>query len=229
MAAVYKPSDALNFAKAMIKYMPLDDVNVQVPILDMAAKMLWMAAPWRWTLSNWGIGPLVAGSPTTTVSVPADFMYLESAYIWDAKKRVELEVVPHIPVLGTGAQGMPAEIAIQDTSAVVTPFYAIGTPSMPTIIGTYKQVHPTITSGNKDTAGQGLPPDEWFWVYCECVLYWAYKYGDYQQAGSAQVAPNGQIQYTGQLGVAMAAIQEMRAAEKLLVRPWTRRDEQGKG
>lgn len=212
--AVYKPLDAFNFVQAYIKYMPLNDVNVQAPLLDMAAKFLWMAAPWRWTLNTWAIGPLAVGTPTTTVTVPADLLYLQQAYIWDGAKETDLSIVPHLSDAPGAAQGFPSQIAVRDGSTViVSAFPPLNTPP-PAVVSVYKQVHPTITAANMSTVGQGLPPDEWFWVYVEAVLYYAYRYGDYDRAGSGQTGPNGP-QYTGQLGVLMAAISDMKSVEPL--------------
>ena len=76
----------------------------------------------------------------------------------------------------------------------------------------------------------GLPPDEWFSVYVEAVLYWAYKYADYDRMGTATVASNGQVQYSGQLGTLMAVLNDMRLAEKLpLGAPWLKQNVQAKG
>lgn len=212
--SVYRPSDAFYFAQALIKYMPLNDANVQAPILDLAAKRLWMAAPWRWTLGGFPVTTVTADAPTTAVTLPSDFFYLESAHIFDNTKKVELEVVPHVNPATTGIRGVPSQVSVSGTpgGAGVLTFHPIPATGLTlSVIGDYKQQHPMIKASNLNTIGQGLPPDEWFHVYLEIVLYYAFRYADYDQRVGLQ------------LQVVEALINEMRQAEKMPVpTPWVK-------
>lgn len=221
MASTFTAGQAFDYAKTMVKSMPLEKVQVQ--ILDAVNKIMWMAAPWRWTIGNFPNIDLLDNTQDYTVTLPDDFMYLIAAYITDQANGLPrpLALEPFLP-LG-GLRGQPNRLTIildddddADDIARVSP--VPGTvPDDSTIISLYKKNAPTIEPNNINTEGILLIPNEWKWVFDSGVLYYAYLFGDDQRAGGAQIDPgSGKITFTGQRGVFEANIQQMKEREKLL-------------
>lgn len=215
MAATYAPNDAFTFAKTMVKSMPLDDVKVQ--ILDDAAKMIWHAAPWRWTVAAFPDVTVAANTADYTVSIPADFLYLQESYLIDEGTDGTPRVLEVLPALSAGTiKGQPSSVSVSGTTLSLYPIQgAIKSGSSLKVISSYKKICPKVTSGTASTAGFLVMDDDWFWVYNSCVLYLAYKYADDQRAGSATINSAGQWQFTGERAVAEANIALMKEREKL--------------
>jgi TM2 domain-containing membrane protein YozV len=218
MASTLFPSAAFDFAKVFIKRMYLDDVKAA--ICDDAAKMMWGAAPWRWTISAFPTVTLVANTQDYTVAIPSDFLYLQEAYLTnengDPKK--DLEIGP-LRVAG-GSPGIPAEVSISGTpgtNGTLRTFPKIGTiktGDTVKIFSTYKKTATTITTGNIGTAILAFD-DDWYWVYRSGVLYFAFLYAHDPRAGEAVIDDKGNWKFTGQRGVFEANLALMRDREKL--------------
>jgi hypothetical protein len=218
MPDVLAPLDAFNFAKTMVKGMPLDDI--QVRLLDDASKFLWMAAPWRWTLGL--ISPPVTianGVQDYTVTLPADFLYLEQALFVDGDRLQDLPVVTILPATSV-VPGRPSCVSLLPGTSTLRLFPApadYNASNLPSILLVYKKKQTPVTAGNVSTAGASGVPDEWFPVYELFVLAGAYQYADDPRAGAAQVQiGQGQAaaSYNGAWGTAMAALVTMKLAEK---------------
>jgi hypothetical protein len=187
-------------------------------------KILWMAAPWRWTLGSLTPFSLASGTQDYSITLPSDFLYIYDAYITDgAKTGRELSVEPFLQS-NVGLVGQPSEIAYVGVDGNVTghgifrvaPIPATQpTSNAPEVYSRYKKTAPIITASNQGTPGVLIFDDEWFWVYQAGVTWLAYLYSDDQRAGSWQVDANGRAAYTGQLGVFQGAISWMREREKL--------------
>lgn len=225
--AVYTPADALNWAKIMVKKMPLDDV--QVRIADQIASRMWMAAPFSWTVGLLSPITLLANTQDYTIIKPADFLYLQSAYLYDGTSlKEELEIVANLPA-DVKVGGNPAQIClVPGTSTIrVSPKPKTLSGSTQYIVMTYKKTYTPITAGNlTNTVVLGFP-DEWYHVYEDGVLWRAMIYADDQRAGGAQAASNGSVAYSGQCGVFYAGLQEMIQAEKMPVKWPGQRVEKG--
>jgi hypothetical protein len=218
MSSTRRPIEAFDYAKEYIKKMPLEEV--QIPILDDINKMLWMAAPWRWTMGV--CEPVTVTSSTADfalVSPPADFLYVSRAYIWDGETAFELTPEPALPS-GIDTKGVPNKIAYVSGATpkfrIHPVFGSINSSKTYKLLVWYKKTSPDITKLNMNTVGTAVVDDEWFHVYREGVLWRAYQYGDDQRAGNVTVANNGQIQYSGQRAVFEAAVENMRKAEPML-------------
>jgi hypothetical protein len=215
MASTYKPRDAFDFAKLYIKNMNLEKVGVR--ILDDVNKMMWMAAPWRWTIGSLSAVTLVSNTSDYTIVPPGDFLYLHSAYISDGSTPPrDLHVDPVLPSAVT-VVGQPSRIAVASTTLRLAPKPGTQPTSAPNVIALYKKTAPTITAANMGTAGTQVFDDEWFWVFQEGVLWRAYMYGDDARAGSATVTSDGKAQYSGQRGIFEAGLSFMRQNEKLFL------------
>jgi hypothetical protein len=218
MASTYKPFIAFDRAHDYVKEMPL--AKVKVRIMDQINKMMWLYAPWRWTIGDLPVTTLAASTSDYNIALPSDFLYADDAFYTDKDNQTHpLLVEPALPA-DTGAPGLPSRIAITGTAGstgsvrvVPTPGTSIESPA-PVIISLYKKTSPVLTESNIHTAGVLLIPDEWFWVYEEGVMWLAYQWGDDSRAGAAQFA-GGRTQYSGQYGNFMAALDFMRTKEKL--------------
>jgi hypothetical protein len=223
MASTYRPIEAFDKVKIYIKSMPLDSVGVRV--LDQTLKMMWMVAPWRWTISDLPVTTLASDTQDYSLALPSDFLYGYDAYYTDGDDTTRALVIePALPA-DLKVIGMPTRIAITGTAGSTGVLRTAPKPGTLTgtydIISLYKKISPVFTASNIYTAGTQVIPDEWFWVFEEGALYQAYKYADDQRAGSAQVDPiSGRIQYTGQRAIFEAALLQMIAREKLpLIEP----------
>jgi len=223
LAATFAPSTASLYASRMVKRMPLTDptVGVQIDVLQSASSMIWMAAPWRWTIGVFPITSAVAaGASTVSLSGSVtDFLLLEKVNLNNDTQLQELTIVNILPASPTQVQ-MPNFCAYV-ASGPLLQFES----KMPTDIDDYKayvwykKQAPVITTSNYATAGTLVMDDDYFWIYEECVLYWAYKFADDPRAGGAQVemTPNGpKVTYSGQRAVAEAGISYMRERESLV-------------
>lgn len=218
MASTLKPSDAFDFAKIYVKNTKLDDVKVR--ILDDVNKIMWMAAPWRWTLGSLATFNLAATTQDYTVVDPGNFLFLHSAYVHDGNLVPrELIVEPSLPAT-VKYVGQPNRITIAGASggnltvrvSPVAPSFSGNLVN--TVISLYKKQAPSITAINAGSAGAQVFDDEWFWVYQEGVLWKSYLYADDDRAGNITYA-DGKVQYTGQRASFEAGLQMMRESEKL--------------
>ena len=208
----------------MVKSMPFTStsVGVYVEALQSASNMIWMAAPWRWTIGVFPITSAVsAAASTVSLTNQADFLRLEKVNLNNGVNLRELKIVNILPAT-------PAQIQMPNFCAYVqngsSPYLQFET-KMPTGVNDfkayawYKREAPVITASTYDDAGFLEMDDEWFWVFQEAVLYYGYKFADDPRAGGAQVEEtnNGpKIIYSGQRAVLQAAIEEMRQREELV-------------
>jgi len=216
--ASYVPIRAITHAKEMIKSEPLDRLAVR--LCDQVAKMIWQYAPWTWTIGALNPATLVAATSDYTIgSFPADFQHIQRAYLQNTvngKILRKLVIVESLPNVANEIFGVPRTIAHAGTDVVrIHPVYGpTGLPSATVkLVSWYKKTTPAVTAATIQTAGSLVMDDDWSWVFEEGVLWKAYQYAFDQRAGSAQVDSKGNAQYTGQLGVFMAALAEMKRQE----------------
>ncbi len=223
MSATLTPQAAVDYAVKMVKNMPFNDVGFDAA--QSASNMIWMAAPWRWTIGALTPVTVTAGVSQVNVTKPSDFVRLDN--VWLAATNGNASSRPL-----TAVASIPNTVAQQQWPNFVT-FVDGGTPmvrfdnNVPPLnagetwkfYGLYKKEAPLLAA-LMTTPGALVMDDAWYWVYETAVLYYAYLYADDQRAGTAQVlqAANGstQVTYTQQLGAVMAAIQTMRLQEPML-------------
>lgn len=219
MASTYTPGQAFDYVKRLIKNMPLEQVQVQ--ILDDTNKYMWMFAPWRWSLGTVAAITLLDNTQDYTINpTPADFLYLQDAYITDSAGGVPriLYIDGYLPT--GGKKGTISRCAIiNPTPSGSSTFRSFPQPgvvgSNNTVVMTYKKQAPVITSSNIGTPGVLVFDDEWFNVYISGCLYYAYLFADDQRAGGASMGANGQVQFTGQRAVWEANLTLMRQRERI--------------
>jgi hypothetical protein len=235
------PQDALNYAKRMCGNMPVDDANLNPRVLDDANKALWMAAPWRWTIAPLEVVTLVNNQQDYSLAAHTDLLFLVQSSITDGEQRSELQVSANLP--STPSAPFPIVGKVQRVS------YVPGSPqklrtfpvpsgypttAMPSLLTWYKQLAPTVSGPNQatdyttltaTTGGGGTNvgfPGEFFWVYREMVLLYAYQFTHDARLGGVAfenaVDKTGQnvatTKYSGQYAVVHDGIQQMKIAEK---------------
>jgi hypothetical protein len=220
VASTYKPNDAFSQSKVFIKLMPLE--TVKPFILDNALKMMWMAAPWRWTLGNFPVLTLQASKTDYTVVDPADFLFIQpgTAYtsVGDSDVASDVTVVAAINSSVKKVSAMTSQICHPAANTVrISPKPGATVTSGTQLISLYKKTCPTITAETAYTSGIQVFDDEWFYVYVSAVLYQAYLYADDGRAGGAQYTEGGGPTFTGQRGVFETNLQLMRQVEPLLI------------
>jgi hypothetical protein len=222
------PEAALVWVKRMIKSMPVDDPQVKVLLLNQACSLVWMAAPWRWTLKSGPSIPLVASTENYTITSITDLLYIYDAYATtgaDVPRELAIEPTLATPGLVTGNV---SAISLETNGSVirVAPIPGSTVPSGLTVVSRYKRIAPVITGQTCTTPGFLEMPDEWFFVYVSAVLYFAYLYADDQRAGGASATEDGRVQFTGQRGILEANLLFMKQREKLPLQ--TRKDNEPK-
>jgi len=217
MAATKAPYEAFGYVKSYVKSMPLEDIGPG--LLNEVHQMLWMAAPWRWTLGSLPATTLTSNTQNYTITTPADFLFLFDGFISDgANVYRDLLIEPTLPD-DVKVVGNVSRISHQGSNSYRT-FPKSGTlPASPAqqLIMRYKKVAPAITNQTQYTAGRLVMDDEWFWVFVAGVLWKAYQWGDDSRAGGVTLTSAGQAQYTGQLGNFRDGIRMMAEREKLPV------------
>lgn len=215
MASSIAPIRAFDYSKRSVKNMPLE--QVQTRLLDDVAKIMWMAAPWRWTVGTLTAITLTSSTSDYTLAPPADFLYLMSAYISDGLNTPQhLEVVPSIPS-NMAISGIPQFISYQGSNTFrisPKPGTLLASPTK-TLVCYYKKIAPVISASNAYTATTLVFDDEWFPVFTDGVLWKSYAWGDDQRAGTCTVDSQGRIQFTGQRAVFEAGLAQMRQREPL--------------
>ncbi|MHA2642895.1 MAG: hypothetical protein V2G41_09640 [bacterium JZ-2024 1] len=216
-ASQHAPTEAFAYAKAMIKSSNLDPVEAE--ILDEAAKMIWYAAPWSWTVGEISPIVLVASQADYTISPPSDLAYIYRARLVDSDKvHKELRVESYLPADSVKTGEIISISYLDQLSKIrVFPKPPANLPSaQQKILLFYKKSLPNITSANKGTINQHQLDDRWWHVYKNAVLLLAYQFIHDERAGSVQVDPvSGQARLLGQLAYVEYLLNEMRRREPL--------------
>lgn len=213
---------AWEVAHVYLRKMPFDDAtytNVRYRAMTAASNMIWMARPWRWTLGALTNFTLTDTTQDYTQAPPSDFLYVQLAYVTDANQHRPLHVAPFLPPTEVISAGWPSFIAYVGSNTFrffPRPGTFGGTTT--TAVALYKKTAPLITSSNASNAGVLVMDDEWFHVYTEALLYWAWKYGFDDREGQAQfdVAAAKAI-LGGQHARVMALIEDMAQREPLFL------------
>ena len=235
------PQDALNYAKRMCGNMPVDDSNLQPRVCDDANKALWMAAPWRWTIAPLETLTVVNTQQDYSLASHPDLLFLVNCSITDGEQRSELQVSANLPAIQSTPPivGKVQRVSYVPGSPQKLRTFPVpsGYPStaMPSMLTWYKQLAPTVISANMATdyntltqttggSGQNVGfPAEFFWVYREMVLLYAYQFTHDARLGGVAfettVDPKtGQsvatAKYSGQYAVVADGINQMKMAEK---------------
>jgi len=211
--ATQKPIEAVQFAKTMVKNMPLQ--TIWTDIVNDVLSRIWMEAPWSWTLGSFPIVNLSAVNSDYAIAIPSDFLYLRTATIYGSNIERPLAVVASIPD-NMVSPGQPTVCCVlgnagEDGILRVAPQPILSTEY---IKGLYKKTLTQYTSETIHTDVMPIP-DEWYHVYQAGVLWLAYKYADDTRAGEASFKNDGSFQFNGQRGQFEADLAKMINREPL--------------
>lgn len=215
--ANYSPSDVLTICSGYIRQRSIAAAQTTI-LLDQVNSTIHTTLPWTWTLAS--ITAITVADQTqdytpvqtdiyrfiririnrTDVtpnqSNPLDLAEWIEPNLVERKSWNEFRCAAWIPNLSLVRLDSAASISGTVTS---------------TITGEYQKVPTKIVSGNLATAFTS--PDCYFELFCEGMLYRLYKYCDDERAGTVVIRKDGERQYTGQLGVFMAKLNEAKEAE----------------
>lgn len=218
MAATIPAIDAIDYAQRYIKNVPL--LPVQTKLVNEVNTIMWLAAPWRWTLGSLPTFTLVANQQDYTINYPADFLYAVDGSViisnGDGDER-DLRVVPTLPT-AVGYVGQVNRISYPAAAGAVggtvrvapKPAQVQGTQ---TVLGLYKKSPTLFTNHTVYTTAMPFG-DEWYHVYQSGILWKAYQYADDGRAGDASTQGD-QTRYNGARAQFEANLQDMMAREPL--------------
>lgn len=220
MSSTFTPQQAIDYTKVMLKNMPIERVAVQ--ILNNVSSLMWMSAPWRWSIGTFPTVTLTSNTQDYTVAIPSDFLYIQNSYSTDESGNVPriFHIDSFIPP--GGKIGIPSRIALisgspgsSGTIRVTPKPTTLPTPAWK-LVTLYKKQAPVVTNKNLNTPGTLVFDDEWFPVFVSGILYYGYLFGDDQRAGGGQIDPSSnRIQFTGQRGIFEADLSLMKQRERL--------------
>ena len=217
MASTHAPSEALSYAKTMIKKGRLDDSTVAYQILDEVAKKIWYAAPWSWTVATMSTQTLVASTADYTISTPSDFEFIQRATLVDTgiiKKELKIESILPSDSVKTG-ETLSCNYSGTTFRVYPTPPATLPSTSQKIII-IYKKTAPEITVSNYQTVDSHKVPDRWWHVYKNGVLSMAYLYADDDRAMQVKVNPRDKsVELGGQEAYFQYLLNEMRLKEPM--------------
>lgn len=214
MSSTLKLIKAFDDVKNKLRKMPLEEMKLY--ILQDALNDFWLQAPWRWTVGQVTCAVTAANTDQTIVD-PGNILYLLDAIFTDGQTAYGLHPESFLSS-GTQLKGIPNKIAYVPSgpSFRLNPIpQNVPNANSWTIYARYKIKVPVLTPQNIITAGTQLFDDEYFTVYKQAVLYYAYLWGDDQRAGSLQFA-EGKSTASGQLGVYLASVEKMKMSEPLI-------------
>lgn len=223
MAATIPLIDAVDYAQRYIKNVPL--VPVMTKLINEVNQIIWMAAPWRWSVGSLPTFALAAATQDYTINYPADFLYAIDGTVIVATttggtgNMRDLRVVPVLPT-AVGYEGQVNEISYPAAAAAVgglvrvspKPAQITGTQ---TVLGLYKKSPTLYTNATIQTA-TFAGGDEWFWVLQSGMLWKAYEYADDDRAGNASIQGD-RVQFSGARGIFEANIEMMKQREPLIL------------
>lgn len=215
MSSTKKPIDALEFARKMVKNMPVQDMWVEMTN-DILSR-IWMESPWSWSLGAFPTINLVANNSSYAVYLPVDFIYLRNAEVSSSTDKRPLLVVSSIAD-DSAKPGQPIVCAVEGDPATegtlrVYPQPVVSTESLSSL---YKRSFTLFTRETIHT--DVLPiPDPWYHVFQSGILWLAYKYADDGRAGEASSRNDGTFSFNGQRAQFEADLIKMRNREPMPV------------
>ena len=217
-AATYTSQNAVDLVRKFVRDAPVTSLDSQV--CDMVNSIMWTAYPWWWAQKA-----LTAISCTDGVQ---DFALASGNN--DLHRLMQLRIArtdltPDVyndnitirtwlaPDLTATAMGNIRAASYDGINDKIRLERAINVPSGETIViqGEYWYKPTVIADGQLSTA---LPfPNRYFNVYVEGIKWKFFQFLNDPRAGTAQMDKRGERVYTGQLGIFMDALYEMKIAE----------------
>ena len=214
MSYTYTYADAINFVRPQVPATAED--QKAATMCNIATNLIWNAFDWRETieiLPPFWLSPWVQDYGAPLVIVPSDFLGLRTAQLTDLSNvppaKYPIRVMKFLEP--THMKTLPHAISYEPSveSFRVFPRVPNGLGSSRfKIDGTYKK-RPTLVTASNYTA-TNLPFDDlYFQVWIEVIRWAAFSAVGDSRAGQAVKTPQGGINYSGQIGTAIAAINAM--------------------
>lgn len=169
----YKPSDALELVSSFISSFAIEKIGPKV--LHLAQQMFWNASTWSWTVGFLEPFDLVDGQIDYITTFPSDFLRIEKAVLVTTGNQatiLPLVIEPLLPAMTIKCDS-PSRIAVEGTTK-------LRFNDVPSRIGKvfilYKKKTTIITESNMDSLTLLKFPDDYFYIYLTCVLYWGYLF-----------------------------------------------------
>lgn len=213
----YKWTDVFAVVKELVHQIPVQ--VIQIYVADIINSIVWLYFPWRWTLFEITPVTLINGTQDYGGGVPVDFQRLIDARI------VRTDVTPFQNQPIKIAKHLEVELQRQGSiNSIQAVSYEPSVPAFrldcpPSISGTMAyelradyQVIPTkITDLNTPIC----PPDKYFNVLVEGVLWQIYRLADDPRTGTTSINRPGDKTTQGQYAVFRDVLEEMRRQEDL--------------
>lgn len=210
----YTFTDVMNVVKDMTHQIPT--TVSQVYVCDTISSIIHMRWPWRWT--QFTISPITAiNGQQDYANAPADFYQLLAGRI----NRTDVSPAQVQPIKIAGhlepelqRQGSINTIQCASYEPTINSFrldipLEVSGTTVYTISLDYQNKPTKIT-----TLGQTIcPPDQYFNVFVEGVLWGIYRLADDPRTGAVTINRAGDKQYSGQLSVFMDALESMKRNE----------------
>lgn len=209
MASTYTPQDAVDYLAKFVNGVPVTDIDSQV--CDFVKRIIWLAYPWRFSLSELTAINLVDGTQDYAYTSDSTTLFrLVSARVYRTDITSPGNPVKDVMIM-SWIEPAPADrisfpnfrsIAHNRITSKIRFEAPIAIPSGQTLQlkGEYQKFATKITDANmSQAAALDSLPDEYFHMFCQGLLWQLFKFTRDKRAGTAQLV-NGQVVYTGQLG-----------------------------
>lgn len=213
----FSPQDAINMAQNMNHKVPI--VPVQVYVCNQVNAMIWTTAPWNWTQATLTtITPLVDGTQDYA-HAQSDFFRMVNLRLartdLSPVKYIELNQKTHLGVELERKAGIDGirNFSWEPTISKIRLDYAasVGGTAVLALLGEYQKTPTAITQSTLNTFL--AQPDHYFNVFLAGVRWMFYDLADDPRAGSSQEVTLGHRVFTGQLGVFMSFLDDMKRSE----------------
>lgn len=213
MPNTYTWSDLVTWTKPFVQSIPTSSLDAVA--CDRVNRIMWRAAFWRWSMSDLTAISLYTGPQDWAISNSDVYRLYRGRITWLTTTNVadDKDVVEWLPP-NLGIQGglydIRAMCAIGTTTIRLDRAFNGGDGNSFRIDGEYQKNPTKITATSSST----LFYDDYIDVAIE-GLKWAYMVlaKDIRAAGGVTIDSRGQRQYSGQYGVFMNALEEMKQAE----------------
>jgi len=210
----YQFQDVVTNAKELVHQIPT--TVTQVYACDRVNSIIHLFWPWRWTI--FPVTPITATDGTQDYAfVPADFHKLMAGRIIRTdvtpNQIQPIKIAGHIEgeVQRRGSINTVQSISYEpviNSFRLDVPLQVTGTTTY-VISADYQRLPTKITT----LATPICPPDIYFNVFLEGILWAFYRLADDPRAGAVTINRAGDKQYSGQLAVFMTALEEMKRNE----------------
>lgn len=212
--AAYTVQNAIDFVRPFVKNIPVS--AIQVTAADIINSIIWCAYPWRWSLAALTAIPLSDGVQDFG-SAPTNYFRIVRARITRTDTTPdqynELVILRTLtPELTKAGFSTLSSISYEGAIDKFRLNFAASVPTGITlqIDGEFQTVVTKITAASATFAF----PDQYFRIFCEGLAWFFHRLADDSRQGQCSANKQGQVIYTGQMGIFYDALITMRESEE---------------